>query len=199
MHYRLPGLSLDQITGIGTVDEWLSTQPHATRLSSDRLELDAATLPAAGARQVEAFTLPGQRLPGPGAPAPGKAAAAEARRKGELAAAEGDTTTALAQFELCASLDPEDADVLEKIGFLQLGAARPDRALEFFGKAVASASAGTKIMSMAWLGTGMALDLQNQRDQAKAAYRKVIDLGINDEHQLDEARGYLENPYREDG
>lgn len=198
MHYRLPGLALDQITGIGTIDEWLSLQPQAIRLARDTIVLDPLTLPPPGARQVEVLTLPGQRPPDPNAPAPGKATAIEARHKAELAAAAGDNVTALAQFERAASLDPSDAAALEKIGYLQLGAARPDRALEFFQKAVAACAADPKSGSLAWLGMGMALDLLGRREEATTAYRKVVDLGVNDQHQVDEARGYLESPYTED-
>jgi len=199
MHYRLPGLSLEQIQGIGTIDDWLARQAGSSRLPSDTLPLDVATLSAPGARQVLALTVAGQRLPDPNAPAPGSAEAASARREGELAAAKGDLATALQQFEKAAALDPGDAVVLEKIGFLQLGARRPDRALEFFEKSVEVAGAkDPRGGSLAWLGAGMALDLLGRRQEAIAAYKKVIELGVNEDHQVDEARGHLESPYTED-
>ena len=44
----------------------------------------------------------------------------------------------------------------------------------------------------------MALDLLGRRQEAIAAYKKVIELGVNEDHQVDEARGHLESPYTED-
>jgi hypothetical protein len=45
---------------------------------------------------------------------------------------------------------------------------------------------------------GMALDLLGRREDAKAAYRRVIELGVNDDHEVDRARLYLETPYSDD-
>jgi beta-lactamase family protein/tetratricopeptide repeat protein len=200
MHYLLRGLAPAQITGIGTVDEWLSAQPagrDVRRLGSDTLPL--VDLPEPGARAVRVLTVPGERLPDPNAPVPGRAEAAEAKRRGELAVAQGDLPTALAEFTRAASIDPDDPDLLQKIGFLHLGSSRPDRALEFLTRAAEAASGkDPKLSSLCWLGAGMALDLLGRREEALAAYRKVIAIGANDEHQVDQARRYLESPYRED-
>jgi len=197
MHYRLPGLSLEQIQGIGTIADWLGRQPGARREPGDTIALDPARLPPPGARQVVALTVAGERPPDPNAPTPGQMDAREAKRRGEEAAANGDLTTALAELTRAAALDPDDATLTEKIGFLQLGMARPDRALEFFTKSI-TANKEPKGTSMALLGRGMALDLLGKRDEAITAYRNVIALGVNDEHQVDQAKGYLESPYKND-
>lgn len=49
--------------------------------------------------------------------------------------------------------------------------------------------------SLAWLGVGMTLDVLGRRVEAIAAYRKVIESGVNDARQIDQATLYLENPY----
>ncbi|HET9480616.1 MAG TPA: MBL fold metallo-hydrolase [Candidatus Polarisedimenticolia bacterium] len=202
MHYRVPGLSLTQISGIGTLDEWLSQlspRRGAAILPSDTLSLDPATLPAAGAGQVRVLTLPGQRPFRPEAAVASRAEMIEAVRLGDLAVAEGDLATALAQYTRAAAMNDADAGVLQKLGFLHLGAGRPDRAVEYLERgARAAAATDAKTASLCWLGAGMALDLLGRRDEALAAYRAVVETGLNDEAQTDQARRYLESPYRED-
>jgi hypothetical protein len=199
MHYRVPGLSLEGTANLGTMDEWASFQKRFTRIPSDSLTLDPSALPGPGAGEALAFTLPGEKPSPREAPAAGGREALEARRKGEIAAAEGDLTTALAQFARAAELDPANADVLQKIGFLHLGTRRPDRAVEFFTRAVqAAGTADPRSASLGWLGAGMALDLLGRREEALAAYGSVVRLAVNDENQVDQARRYLDSPYRED-
>jgi len=43
-----------------------------------------------------------------------------------------------------------------------------------------------------------ALDLLGRHEEAKSAYRSVVQLAVNDENQVDQARRYLDSPYRED-
>ena len=183
MHYRVPGRTLPGVTHLGTVDEWVSRQPRFERRQTDTIDLDPATLPPRGDRLVVVLTLPGETPPGPDAAKAGRAEAIAARKKGELAAAGGDLVTALAEFTRAVDLDPSDMEIVEKVGYLQLASGRPDRALEYFTR------------SGAWLGMGMALDLLGRRQEAIEAYRKVIELGVNDDHQIDRAKVYLENPY----
>lgn len=196
MHYRLPGLAPDRISGIGTIDGWLSRQEEVVRVEGDSLVLKADDLPPQGAASVRYFVLPGQREGGPAGPSP---AAAEAKRSGLEAAAQGDILTAIERFNLAAELDPGDAEVLHRLGFLHLGSARPDRALEVFTRSATVAGEGDpRNASLAWLGIGMAEDLLGRRDRAMAAYEKVIAIGLNDENQVDQARGYLDSPYTDD-
>lgn len=202
MHYRVPGVSLEQVAALGTLQEWLSGQEGFVRLASDTLTFGAGRetpdLPPKGARAVRVLTLVGERAVDPVAPVAGRAEAAEAKRSAEVAVAEGDLATALAEFTRAAALDPADAEVMQKIGFLHLGGARPDRALEFLERAAQLAGTDSRRASLSWLGAGMALDLMARRPEAIAAYEKVIALGVNDEHQVDQARRYRESPYRED-
>ncbi len=202
MHYLLPGLSHPSVRGLGTIAEWLALQPDVERVKGDTLVLRAGQLPAPGAASVRVFTLPGERTPDPNLPpagTPGAAEAEEAARRAVTAAAAGDTATALEQFMRAAALDPNDARVLGQIGFLHMGAKRPERALEFFTRAGALAGEhDPKAASIAWLGTGMAQDLLGRREEALAAYRKVVEIGVNDDNQIDQARRLLESPYTED-
>jgi len=206
MHYRIPGVSRDQITGIGTVTEWLSRLPAGTGpvlLETDTIVLGdgpgARPLPPPGTRQVWRFRLPHERQETVEAEAPGHAEAQQAKQRGEVAVAEGDLSTALAQFTRAAALEPNDADLLMKIGLLHLGGSRPDLALEFLQRAAAlSEENDAKRASLCWLGSGMALDLMKRREEALEAYRKVIAIGVNDEQQTDQARGYLRTPYGEE-
>jgi len=202
MHYLLPGLAHPSVRGLGTIDEWLALQPDVERVKGDTLVLRAGQLPAPGAASVRVFTLPGERTPDPNLPAagtPGAAEAEEAARRAVAAAAAGDTATALEQFTRAAALDPNDALVPGQIGFLHMEAKRPTRALEFFTRAAAIAGdRDPKAASLAWLGTGMAQDLLGRREEALAAYRKVVEIGVNDEKQLDQARRFLESPYTDD-
>lgn len=186
MHYRVPGRTLPSVTHLGTVDEWVSGQRRFERRPGDTIALDPATLPRPEDRLVVVLTLPGEAPPAPGAEKAGRAEAIAARKRGEIAAAGGDLATALKEFTLAADLDPDDVETMEKIGFLQLGSGRPDRALEYFRKA------------QAWLGMGMALDLLGRREEAIGAYRKVVELGVNDDGQVDRARLYLDHPYTDD-
>ena len=186
MHYRVPGRTLPSVTNLGTVDEWVSQQTRFKRLPGDRIELSPDSLPDRQRWVTVVLTLPGQSAPAPGTERVGLAEAIAARKRGEIAAASGDLVTALNEFTRAADLDPDDQPTLEKIGYLHLGAARPDRALEYFSRA------GT------WLGMGMALDLLGRREDAKAAYRRVIELGVNEDHEIDRARLYLETPYSDD-
>jgi len=198
MHYRIPGVSLERIQGIGTVDEWLSTQQRVRRLPGDTLQLGREGLPSAEASQVLVLTLPGQRAPEPGVAAPGMAAAAEALSAAQLAAAGGDLASALEQYTRAAQLDPADPVAPMQMGWIYMGQSRPDRAAESFEKAVAGAGqADRESASMAWLGLGMARDLLGRRDAALEAYKQVIALGLNAETQMDQARRYLETPYTE--
>ncbi len=192
MHYRIPGVSLDTIEGIGTITEWLSQLWEGAgpvRLETDTVTLDH--LPPPGARQVWVFHLPHEREEAAGS--------SEAKKRGEIAVAAGDLATALAEFTRAAAIDPNDADVMMKIGLLHLGGARPDRALEYLQRAAAlSKDTDPKRASLCWLSSGMALDVMGRRAEAEEAYRKVIEIGLNDEHQVDQARGYLRAPYRQD-
>jgi len=201
MHYKIPGVSLDTIEGIGTITEWLSQLwPGAgpVRLEGDTVSLDR--LPPPGAKQVWVFRLPHERDEEPPVPAiAGRAEAEAAKRRAEVAVADGDLATALAEFTRASAIDPNDADVLMKIGLLQLGRARPDLALDFLKRAATlSAETDPKRASLCWLSSGMALDVMGRRDEAKQAYEKVIAIGVNDEHQVEQARGYLSEPYRQD-
>lgn len=185
MHYRVPGRTLPSITHLGTVDEWVSGQPRFERHNTDTIEFDPATLPPRDNRLVVVLTLSGETKPEPGSEKTGLAEAIAAKKRGEIAAAGGDLITALKELTHATDLDPDDRETLEKIGFLHLVSGRPDRALDYFKRA------------QAWLGAGMALDLLGRRDEAIAAYRKVVEAGLNDDHQVDRAKGYLENPYTE--
>ena len=208
MHYLLPGLSHPSVAGIGTIYEWLARQPDVVRVKGDSLILHAGQLPAPGAASVRVFTLRGERVPDPSAPVSGTrgtpagaeaAEAEEATRRAVAAAAAGDSATALEQFTRAAALDPNDALVLGQIGFLHMEAKRPERALEFFKRAADLAGArDLKAASIAWLGAGMAQDLLGRREDALAAYRKVLEIGLNDENQIDQARRLLESPYTAD-
>ncbi|HKY34099.1 MAG TPA: MBL fold metallo-hydrolase [Candidatus Polarisedimenticolia bacterium] len=201
MHYRLPGLAFEQVTGLGTIEEWLSGQPGHRRLQTDLVELDPSDpgWPPRGAARVLVLTLPGERVAGPVEASPGRAEALEALRKAEIAVAGGDLAGGLELFTRAAALDPDNAEVLQKIGFLHLGARRPDRAAEFLLRAARQAGLrDTATASLSWLGAGMAFDLMGNRTEAAAAYRAVIGMGVNDEQQVEQARRYLEHPYEED-
>jgi L-ascorbate metabolism protein UlaG (beta-lactamase superfamily) len=204
MHHRVPGVTFEQVTGLGTVDEWLSGQPGFSRLPGDTLALGPdpehpESWPEPGARAVRVLTLPGERARS-GVPArAGRAEAIEAKRRAEIAVAGGDTATALDQFQKAASIDPSDAETLQKIGFLHMAARRADLAADFLTRAARAAGmTDTRVAATSWLGAGMALDLLGRREEARAAYQAVLDLGVNDENQADQARSYLSHPYQED-
>ena len=93
--------------------------------------------------------------------------------------------------------DPSDPSAPLQMGWIYMGQSRPDRAAESFQKALDAATADRKSASMGWLGLGMARDLLGQRGDALIAYQKVVELGLNDETQLDQAKRYLETPYTE--
>jgi L-ascorbate metabolism protein UlaG (beta-lactamase superfamily)/Flp pilus assembly protein TadD len=204
MHYRVPGVTFEQVTGLGTVDAWLSGQPGFVRLGEDTMALgpDPARpeiWPAPGARAVRVLTLPGERVIAAGPARAGRAEAMEAKRRAEIAVAGGDAATALEQFQKAAEIDPSDAETLQKIGFLHMAARRPDLAADFLARAARAAGmSDTRTAATSWLGAGMALDLLGRRQEAQAAYRAVIDLGMNEENQVDQARTYLAHPYQED-
>jgi hypothetical protein len=197
MHYRLPGLAPDRIGGLGTIDAWLSRHEEVIRVEGDSLVLRAEELPPPGTASIRTFMLPGQREAEKAeGSSPG---AAEAKLLGLQAAGEGDILTALEQFNLASELDPEDAEVLHRIGFLHLGSSRPDRALEFFTRSATLAGEDDpRNASLAWLGIGMAEDILDRRDRALAAYGRVIEIGLNDENQADQARGYIDSPFTPD-
>ncbi len=204
MHYRAHGVTFDNVPGLGTPDEWLSGQPGYRRVPGDTLVLDASSTdpeawPAVGAAAVRVLTLPGQRLGRETAGVAGRAVALEAKRQADVALSGGDTTTALGHLQQAVSLDPSDADALQKIGFLHLHARRPDLAADFLSRSARAAGMGdVKVASLSWLGAGMAFDLMGRREDARAAYQAVIGLGVNDENQVDQAKTYLESPYQED-
>ena len=197
MHYRVPGLSLERVTGIGTVDEWLAMQPRVRRQPGESVLLTPQSLPEAGQTDILVLTLPGQKAPPASVAAPGMAVAAEARKEAQIAASNGDLATALEQYTRAAQLDPADPSAPLQMGWIYMGQSRADRAAESFQKALDVATADRKSASMGWLGLGMARDLLGQRPDALIAYKKVIEMGLNDETQLDQAKRYLESPYTE--
>jgi L-ascorbate metabolism protein UlaG (beta-lactamase superfamily) len=203
MHYRVPGVTFEQVTGLGTIDEWLTGQPGYRRLEGDTIELgpgpDPDAWPVPGSLAVRVPRLPGERRTNEKPAMAGRAEAVEAKRRAEIAVAGGDTATAIDQFQKAALLDPSDAEVLHKIGFLQMAVKRPDLAADFLTRAARTAGmSDVRLSSLSWLGAGMALDLLGRRDEARAAYQAVVDLGVNDENQADQARAYLQEPYQED-
>lgn len=199
MHYRIPGLSFDHITGIGSVDSWLSRQPSSEVIPSDLLVLDPSTFPPPGAGEVRALTLPGQKPPGGAGSGAGLAEAAEAKRRAEKAVAGGDIATAIAELTGATEMAPGDAAALRMLGFLHLGGARPERALELLRRcAEAAGEEEAATASLCWLGSGMALDLLGRREQAREAYRQVMEIGVNDELQVDQARRWMESPYSQE-
>ncbi|MFQ5701339.1 MAG: MBL fold metallo-hydrolase [Acidobacteriota bacterium] len=204
MHYRIPGLAFEHVTGLGTVDEWLASLAEGVplvRLPAGTITLGPGgrSLPPPGSRSVWVFTLSGQTPPKKGPPPARETTGREIRRQAEAALTEGDTATALKLLKQAASLDPGDGLALQEIGFLYLGSSRPDRALEFFERGARVADkADPHTASLCWLGAGMALDVLGRREEALAAYREVIAIGLNDELQADTARRYLERPYEED-
>ena len=203
MHYKVPGLSLEHVTGIGTLGEWLSRMPSGidvTILDDDDVTIGSeggVPLPAGdGTHEVWVFTLEGQREQ---EHTPGLAEATDAKARAGEALAAGDTATALAELQTAARALPDDAEIRLKMGFLYLSGGRPDRAVEHFSHGAESAGENDRrSASLCWLGAGMALDLLERRDEALLAYVKVIDLGLNDELQLDHARRYIEEPYEAD-
>lgn len=198
IHYRIPVLSLENITGIGTIDGWLASLPEGLVWQArgpGPVELKPDSLPQAGQRHVWLLLRQGQKAPGR-APLPSAPAAAQqARERADIALAQGDVATALQNLLIVVAALPHDAEALHRIGFLYLDARRPDRALEFFRKGTAG---DTRAASLCRLGSGMALDLLGRREEAIDAYRDVIALGINDDLQVDNARRWLEGPYAED-
>ncbi len=199
MHYLLPGLAHDSVAGLGTLDEWLRRNEAAVLVDGDSMTLDQTSLPGPGRREVRVFRLPGQDPFEAGWPTVDEVKAAEARERAQVAAAEGDLVTAMSELMRAAALNPRDPSVMQQIGFLHLGEGRPARALEFFGMAIAATEEEREAaISLAWLGSGMAHDLLGERDRAESAYRKVIEIGLNDELQLEQARHYLETAYSGD-
>lgn len=204
MHYRAPGLTFEQVTGLGTPDEWLSGQAGYQRVPGDTLKVDPgsadpAIWPPQGTLAVRVLTLPGEKMRARTTGVAGRAEAIEAKRRAGVALAGGDTATALTELQRAVELDPGDADGLQKIGFIHLNARRPDLAADFLSRAARAAGMEDgRLASLSWLGAGMALDLLGKRDDAKAAYQAVIGLGHNEEQQVDQARQYLETPYQED-
>ena len=196
MHYRIPGLALENVEGIGTIDEWLSRLPEGVPWVPRPIQaiVERSDLPASLA--VWVFTLKGQE---PIQVVAGVVKAAEERDKAALALTRGDHATALESLLAVALADPADAETRQKIGFLYLNDRRPDRALEFFGQGVAAAGAGNpRVKSLCWLGSGMALDALGRRAEAVSAYKEVIALGVNDDQQVDNARRWIERPYEAD-
>lgn len=202
MHYLIPGVALDNITGIGIIDEWLSRLPEGVAWETREIRTDVTKGNLPEKRTVWVFRLKGED---PFHVAAKRVVAGAERDKAEVALSRGDLAGAMESLLAVAAADPADADTRQKIGFLYMNDNRPDRALEFFAAgakaagadAVASAGAA-RAKSLCWLGSGMALDLLGRRDEAIAAYKEVIALGVNDDQQVDNARRWIERRYETD-
>lgn len=196
MHYRIPGLALDHVAGIGTIDAWLSRLPEGVPWAARAIRANVGPGDLPDSLAVWVFTLKGQD---PIQVVAGVAGAAAARDKATIALERGDHAAALESLLAVAAADPADAETRQKIGFLYMNDRRPDRALEFFTAGVAAAADDApRVKSLCWLGSGMAHDALGRRAEAIAAYKEVIALGVNDDQQVDNARRWIERPYEAD-
>ena len=198
MHYLIPGVALEHVTGIGTIDEWLGRLPEKVGWSAKEIKASIAPSDLPDKLTVWVFRLKRQKpfqIGGAGS----DPAAEQARARATVALTAGDTASAMESLLAAAAADPADAESRQKIGFLYLNEKRPDRALEFFTQGIGAAGEGNaRARSLCWLGSGMALDTLGRRAEAIAAYKEVVALGVNDEHQVDNATAWIERPYEAD-
>lgn len=196
MHYLIPGVALDHVTGIGTIDEWLSRLPEGIAWETREIRATVTKGDLPSRRTVWVFRLKGED---PFHVAATRVVAGPERDKAEVALSRGDLAGAMESLLAVAAADPADVETREKIGFLYMNDNRPDRALEFFAQGVKAAGEGAaRGKSLCWLGSGMALDLLGRREEAIAAYKEVIALGVNDDQQVDNARRWIEHRYEAD-
>jgi len=95
---------------------------------------------------------------------------------------------------------PRDAETLFQLGHALFSLGRYEEARSTFERSLAGEGGSAKRTTDTWchILIGMCWDVAEDRDAAKAAYQRALDLGVDQGGSLETARSLLETPFHPD-
>lgn len=95
---------------------------------------------------------------------------------------------------------PRDSETLFQLGNALFSLGRYEEARPIFEQSLAGEGGSAKRTTDTWchILIGMCRDVAEDREAAKAAYRKALELGVDQGGSLETARHFLETPFRPD-
>lgn len=116
--------------------------------------------------------------------------------RGQQLAAQGDTTGALAQYQLALKANPQSSLASYRIGELLFSMRNYQAAVNAYRDALAGDDqpAWTEVWSH--IAIGKIFDLTGQRDRAITEYREALQTNDNTAGALNEARHWIQTPYK---
>jgi aminopeptidase N len=117
--------------------------------------------------------------------------------RGQQLAAQGDTTGALAQYQLAKKADPDSSLASYRIGELLFTMRNYQAAVNAYRDALAGDGVPAWTQVWSYIAIGKIFDLTGQRDRAITEYREALETNDNTAGALNEARHWIRTPYKQ--
>jgi len=116
--------------------------------------------------------------------------------RGQQLAAQGDTTGALAQYQLAKKANPDSSLASYRIGELLFSMRNYQAAVNGYRDALAGDGQPAWTQVWSYIAIGKIFDITGQRDRAITEYREALQTNDNTAGALNEARHWIQTPYK---